>query len=91
MSMKKSLLYFLVALGVSLLIGLLANGNGRVYDFFTISGLANLLISILLLLASIICFIAKKKELGKELLTATGLLLLCGTITCSFFPFQLNH
>lgn len=88
--MKKSMQIFVAGLIISYAFALVTNDNGTVHDFFSFAGLAHLLMSVLLMLASIISFIAGKRETGKALLTAVALLLLAGTITCSVFPMGLN-
>lgn len=88
--MKKSIPLFITGLVLSVVLGFGMNEGGRVYDFFTISGLGNLLIAALFFIIALVCFIARKKELGQQLCIAAGLLLLCGTITCSIFPLNIH-
>jgi len=52
-------------------------------------GVLNLLLCVIMLLVAIVLLIAKQKENGMATLTAAGLVLLLGIVTCSVFPFRL--
>jgi len=90
--MRKPLIYFLIAMLVSLLGGMAFSfGAVNIYDLLTLSGALNLILAILFFLAALLQFLLRNKEQGKTLLITSGLLLLAGGITCSAFPFKLNH
>jgi len=66
-------------------------GALNIYDLLTLSGALNLIFSILFFLAALLQFLLRNKEQGKTLLITSGLLLLAGGVTCSVFPFRMNH
>jgi hypothetical protein len=90
-NLKTSLLIYGICQFAIFLIAIISQEFSFSYDTGFIAGLLNLVAGTLLLLVSMILFIAGKKDYGKAVITACGILLLAGTITCSFFPFRLYH
>jgi hypothetical protein len=90
--MRKPLIYFLIAMLVSLLGGMAFSfGAVNIYDLLTLSGALNLILAILFFLAALLRFYCATKSKAKTLLITSGLLLLAGGITCFCIPFKLNH
>jgi cytochrome bd-type quinol oxidase subunit 2 len=89
MMMKKALRIFLIPEAVIILFCFIVNGMKPVYDTGFTIGLLNLLLGVIMLLVAIVLLIAKQKENGMATLTAAGLVLLLGIVTCSVFPFRL--
>ena len=87
--MKKTIIILAIELLISAAFAFLANGAVINYDFFTFLGLGN---SIIGAVGSVIglLVIVVQKERDRSFLIASGLLLLLGCLTCSFFPLQLN-
>ncbi len=83
----------IVILGVELLItalfAFLLNDGVIDYNFFTAWGLGNLILGLLGVIIGIVIVMADKEK-DNSYLIASGLLLLLGCLTCTFFPFELN-
>lgn len=88
--MKKALRIFLITEAIIIIFCFLANNMKAVYDTGFTIGLLNLIIGAVMLLVAVVLLIAKQKENGMAALTAAGLILLSGIVTCSFFPFRLH-
>ena len=87
--MKKTTLILGIELAVSALIAFILNNAVVDYDFFTALGLGNLVIGVVGAIAGLIIANASEKK-DKSVLMASGLLLLLGCLTCSFFPLNIN-
>lgn len=87
--MKNYIIVFLIELLISAVVVFFSNNAVINYDFFTLVGLGNLIIGGLGGIIGLIG-LAINKEQGKSLLIGSGLLLLSGCLTCTFFPMSLN-
>lgn len=87
--MKEILKIFFVQFLLSLVFALLLNGGIDSYDFMTFFGLMNLIIGFLgIVVGGLMNFNDKRKMMSRNLLTASGILLLIGFGTCSQFPLR---
>ena len=87
--MKKAMPIFLIELLLSFIVAVFNNQGVFNYDFFTMQGLANLIIGILSFFISLIIYFVDK-DAARPFFIASGLLLLAGCLTCSVFPIRLN-
>lgn len=88
--MKQILIITVIELAVSFLFALLVSTNGIDYDFMTGFGLTNLILAVLSAIVGIIIFVAGNKVTGKNLLAASGIILLIGIGVCSAFPIKMK-
>ena len=81
---KKVLLLLVVELLASAAFAFYFNGFAINYSFFSGLGVGNLIIGLIGCFFSVVVMFMNK-EAGRSILIASGLLLLLGFLTCSFF------
>lgn len=89
--MKRYLNIYLIGVAATFILAVASNGGKFVYDTGFAFGSLNLLLGIALITAGFIASVSGKRETGRALMAAAGLILLTGGITCSIFPIRLNH
>ena len=87
--MKKTILILGIELLISAAFAFFLNGAVINYDFFTVLGLGNLIIGLGGGVIGLV-IIAMSEEKDRSFLLASGLLLLLGCLTCTFFPLELK-
>jgi len=87
--MKNIIVIMGVELLGSALFAIFVNNAVIDYNFFTALGLGNLIIGVLGAIIGLIIINTGEKR-DRSFLIASGLLLLLGCLTCSFFPLQIN-
>lgn len=87
--MKQGLQLFIIELTGCLILALLFNQLHVNYDFLTLLGLINFIVSVLGLFIGLIMYATGNKNSARNICLAGGLLLFIGISTCSFFPLRL--
>ena len=88
--MKRKLIIAGIGLLFSFMVSILANGSNFNYDFMTVFGLINLVISGIGGVIAIVMLLSRNRKNGMDLLAASGIILLVGVGVCSAFPMKLN-